>query len=311
MKEESRLPGGGDGKIMENKQRRLRTRRSITIPPELEDPEDCTIGEAEADDIIYEEEYDEVFETKGTSISSKSQQISWKEWLSTQPKEARNLLAGGIAGMAAKSVVAPLDRIKILFQVSSAEFHIKSLPNVIKNIINNEGLSALWKGNTATMIRVFPYSGIQFMVFDRIKTHLLHEHEKGRYITFNNNDNNSKTQKPKWGLTPIESLTAGMTAGTISVIATYPLDLTRAQLAVLKKHKYDTATKKFTTVLTENFTHGGISGLFRGITPTLLGILPYSGIAFTLNEQGKRKVGNRRQLISLWNNIKLVNIKSL
>jgi hypothetical protein len=34
----------------------------------------------------------------------------------------------------------------------------------------------------------------------------------------------------------------------------------------------------------------GVVGLFRGITPTLLGILPYSGIAFAFNEQGKRKV---------------------
>jgi solute carrier family 25, member 42 len=31
-------------------------------------------------------------------------------------------------------------------------------------------------------------------------------------------------------------------------------------------------------------------GLFRGITPTMLGILPYSGIAFSLNEQGKREI---------------------
>jgi Mitochondrial carrier protein len=34
----------------------------------------------------------------------------------------------------------------------------------------------------------------------------------------------------------------------------------------------------------------GIRGLFRGLMPTVIGILPYSGIAFALNEQGKRKV---------------------
>ena len=46
------------------------------------------------------------------------------------PKEVRNLLAGGMAGMVAKSFVAPFDRIKILYQVSSAEFHIKNVPQV-------------------------------------------------------------------------------------------------------------------------------------------------------------------------------------
>jgi hypothetical protein len=34
----------------------------------------------------------------------------------------------------------------------------------------------------------------------------------------------------------------------------------------------------------------GMAGLFRGLSPTVLGIIPYSGIAFALNEQGKRKV---------------------
>jgi len=34
----------------------------------------------------------------------------------------------------------------------------------------------------------------------------------------------------------------------------------------------------------------GLSGLFRGIAPTLLGIMPYSGLAFTINEQSKAKV---------------------
>lgn len=32
--------------------------------------------------------------------------------------------------------------------------------------------------------------------------------------------------------------------------------------------------------------------MYRGITPTLLGILPYAGIAFTLNEQAKRRIQN-------------------
>ena len=34
----------------------------------------------------------------------------------------------------------------------------------------------------------------------------------------------------------------------------------------------------------------GFKGLYRGISPTLLGILPYSGVAFTINEQAKKKI---------------------
>ena len=110
-------------------------------------------------------------------------------------------------------------------------------------------MSALWKGNVATMLRVFPYAGIQFMVFERCKTALLQSHQK-QYEA--NRALNPSFKRPKWGLSPTESLVAGMAAGVTSVIATYPLDLTRAQLAVLRRKKYD-KNAGFVGVLTDNY----------------------------------------------------------
>ena len=186
--------------------------------------------------------------------------------IQTLPKEIRNLIAGGLAGMVAKSFVAPIDRIKILYQVTSAEFRLRDVPKVVYSIIENEGYAALWKGNLATMIRVFPYSGIQFMVFDRLKMHFLHEKDETRRKEQKDimllreaqgmgdefakggaaaSDATKRIVKPKkmdakttkGGLSPVESLIGGMMAGTISVMCTYPLDLARAQLAVLRKKK--------------------------------------------------------------------------
>jgi hypothetical protein len=167
------------------------------------------------------------------------------------PKEIRNIFAGGMAGMVAKSVVAPFDRIKILYQISSAHFRISNVPVVALKIIKNEGWTALWKGNTATMIRVFPYSGIQFMVYDRCKTFLLREQEID-YVRRRAAD--PGTPKPRWGLSPTESLGSGMIAGALSVAATYPLDLTRAQLAVLRRKK-GAANLSFYQVITGNYTN--------------------------------------------------------
>lgn len=237
------------------------------------------------------------------------------------PKEMRDLLAGGMAGMVAKSFVAPFDRIKILYQISSAEFHIANVPRVAAQIVRTEGLQALWKGNTATMIRVFPYSGIQFMIFNRCKTFLLREQEM-EYI--NKKAIDPTTPKPIWGMTPVQSLMSGMLAGASSVCVTYPLDLTRAQLAVLRR-KNDATNLRFHQVIAKNYTNRvcplqnlaagilcaqffltsldscsysmsqGLPGLFRGITPTMMGILPYSGIAYAVNEQTKRRVSILRK----------------
>jgi hypothetical protein len=55
------------------------------------------------------------------------------------------------------------------------------------------------------------------------------------------------------------------------------------------KHKHG-KNRGFAGVLTDNYKQRGVKGLFRGIVPTIVGILPYSGVAFTLNEQGKREV---------------------
>ena len=136
------------------------------------------------------------------------------------PAEIRNITAGGLAGMTAKTFVAPIDRIKLLYQVTdNTTFRLRNIPIVVRTIIQKEGLTALWKGNSVTLLRVFPYAGLQFMSFDKCK---------GYIIARNHNKNH---------LSPLESLFAGSIAGAVSVTCTYPLDLVRAQMAVLMKMK--------------------------------------------------------------------------
>lgn len=43
----------------------------------------------------------------------------------------------------------------------------------------------------------------------------------------------------------------------------------------------------------------GFKALYRGVTPSLLGIIPYAGIAFSINEQAKHKVKSRRVMSHL------------
>jgi len=56
--------------------------------------------------------------------------------------------------MVAKTVVAPVDRIKIMFQVSSEKFQWRKIPEKMGKIIQEEGVRGLWKGNSATMLRL-------------------------------------------------------------------------------------------------------------------------------------------------------------
>ena len=64
-----------------------------------------------------------------------------------------SLVAGGVAGCVAKTVSAPLDRVKILFQVSPRPFSLRLAGLEIISIFNTEGITALWRGNSATVFR--------------------------------------------------------------------------------------------------------------------------------------------------------------
>lgn len=65
----------------------------------------------------------------------------------------KSFIAGGISGSLAKTVIAPLDRTKILFQVSHRQFSFKAVRSELVRIVREEGPRALFKGNLATVAR--------------------------------------------------------------------------------------------------------------------------------------------------------------
>ena len=58
--------------------------------------------------------------------------------------------------------------------------------------------------------------------------------------------------------------------------ATYPLDRARAVMAVTPSEKYRSLLRVFMGIRGEE----GARALYRGITPTLLGVIPYAGTSF-------------------------------
>ena len=71
-------------------------------------------------------------------------------------------------------------------------------------------------------------------------------------------------------------LAAGSLAGMTAVMATYPLDVIRARLAfqIAGEALYTGVGHAFKVMLTQE---GGIRALYKGIVPTMLGMVPYAG----------------------------------
>jgi Mitochondrial carrier protein len=84
----------------------------------------------------------------------------YKEMLESAERGARVLAAGGFAGAASKTTVAPLERLKVLLQIQAQQVPEASkrlgARELFWRVIREEGVLALWKGNDANVLRIVP-----------------------------------------------------------------------------------------------------------------------------------------------------------
>ncbi|KAJ5585016.1 Mitochondrial carrier protein LEU5 [Penicillium hispanicum] len=214
----------------------------------------------------------------------------------------RSGLAGGLAGCAGKTVVAPLDRVKILFQASNPQFakytgSWAGLAAAIRDIKRYEGARGLFKGHSATLLRIFPYAAIKFLAYEQVRALLIPSHDKE---------------------TPFRRLISGSLAGITSVFFTYPLELVRVRLAFETKrtsrssladicrqiyHEHVSppstgsaalssqspsttvaTTEAVSSTVNQVVPRSGLANFYRGFGPTLLGMLPYAGVSFLTHD---------------------------
>lgn len=165
------------------------------------------------------------------------------------------LMAGGMAGAVSRTAVSPLERAKIIYQVEGRQ---SSLWTTLKTIFEKEGIPGLLRGNGTNVLRMIPYSAIQFTVFEQLKGMIAVGEIKA--------------------MSTRQRLGAGACAGIASVICTYPLDVIRTKLSL------QTKTKGIFDCALETYRGGGLRAFYHGALPTVFGIAPYVALNFTVYE---------------------------
>ncbi|KAF4778853.1 hypothetical protein HER10_EVM0011501 [Colletotrichum scovillei] len=181
--------------------------------------------------------------------------------------------AGGVAGAVSRTVVSPLERLKILFQVQSVgrDAYKLSVGQGLAKMWREEGWRGFMAGNGTNCVRIVPYSAVQF----------------GSYNFYKRNFFESS---PGADLSPLARLTCGGIAGITSVFCTYPLDIVRTRLSIQTASFAELGPRAeklpgmWTVMGTMYKTEGGISALYRGIIPTVAGVAPYVGLNFMVYE---------------------------
>jgi len=188
------------------------------------------------------------------------------------PDFVKDFLTGGISAATSKTVVAPIERVKLLLQVQDASTQIKAserytgIVNCFVRVSKEQGFLSLWRGNLVNVIRYFPTQALNFAFKDRYKKLFLSGVDKNtqfwRYFAGN--------------------LASGGAAGGTSLLFVYPLDFARTRLAA---DVGSGKTRQFTGLgncLSTIAKSDGIGGLYNGFMVSLFGIIVYRAAYFGL-----------------------------
>lgn len=95
--------------------------------------------------------------------------IAFREQISQPVLSA--FCAGGVAGAVSRTVVSPLERLKILLQVQSVgrEAYKLSVGQALAKMWREEGWRGFMRGNGTNCIRIVPYSAVQFSSYNFYK----------------------------------------------------------------------------------------------------------------------------------------------
>ncbi|KAJ8772469.1 hypothetical protein K2173_027646 [Erythroxylum novogranatense] len=178
------------------------------------------------------------------------------EGISKRVHRVKYFIAGGIAGAASRTATAPLDRLKVVMQVQTTR---ASLVPAIKKICKEDGLLGFFRGNGLNVVKVAPESAIKFYAYEMLKNMICDM--KGE----------DKSDIGAGG-----RLFAGGMAGAVAQTAIYPLDLVKTRL---QTSACEGGRAPNLGVLTKDiWVHEGPRAFYKGLVPSLLGIIPYAGI---------------------------------
>lgn len=185
--------------------------------------------------------------------------------------------------MIACALTYPLDLVRTRLAAQTTTRHYDGLVNALFVIGRDEGARGLYRGLAPTLAGVGPNLAINFAAYETFRR-LAAEH-----ATAVNARNDGSFVLPNWAV----SLVCGSSAAVVSATATYPLDLVRRRLQMVKRVSGSPGGARVGIVST--FAHvwakEGFVGFYRGIIPEYAKVVPGVSITYATYELLKRSIG--------------------
>ncbi len=165
--------------------------------------------------------------------------------------------AGVVSGLAARTVVAPLDVLKIRRQLGARA----PLVPLMRALLSTGGPRALWRGNAPGLCLYACYGGVQFGVFRRACSAL----------------------EPKIGHS-VASFGAGLLAASAATLVSYPLDVWRTRRAAMAGDGLLAQSER------AHLLRSPLTATYRGVGAALAHIGPYMAVVLGIDHILHRKL---------------------
>lgn len=192
-----------------------------------------------------------------------------KQETSPVAKFFMDLAAGGLAGGVSKTVVAPIERVKLILQTQdvstqiSADKRYKGIWDVFRRLPSEQGIASFWRGNMVNVIRYFPTQALNFAFKDKYKQMIVKHKPKEDFWKFF-----------------AENLASGGAAGATSLAFVYPLDFARTRLAADLGSKGARQFSGLFNCISVIHKKDGLKGLYKGFGVSVGGIIVYRAAFF-------------------------------
>ncbi|XP_042172215.1 calcium-binding mitochondrial carrier protein SCaMC-3 isoform X2 [Oncorhynchus tshawytscha] len=195
------------------------------------------------------------------------------KWLIRGRNEAGTLrvqerfIAGSLAGATAQTIIYPMEVLKTRLTLRKTGQY-SGIVDCARQILRKEGVRAFYRGYVPNTLGIIPYAGIDLAVYETLKNAWLQRYSKG-------------SADP--GVLVL--LGCGTVSSTCGQLASYPLALIRTpsteggpKLSMVGQFKHI-------------ISHDGVPGLYRGIAPNFLKVIPAVSISYVVYEHMKKALG--------------------
>eukprot|EP00884_Botryococcus_braunii_P002622 jgi/Botrbrau1/12360/Bobra.0239s0009.2 len=135
----------------------------------------------------------------------------------------------------------------------------------VRSMVAEGSINAFFRGNGTNVVKIAPETAIKLTCNDIVKHMICPDVDE---------------------ITPVQRMLSGAISGAIAQFAIYPLELIRTRLVVCPPKTYNGIVDAFRRIARQE----GYRSFYRGLVPSLIGILPYAGVDIAVFEILKEKL---------------------